>query len=65
MAKYYVLKREAGKTQLLETIEAKNVIKAQKEAVKKYMDVVLSTQTQLIVVGESGYVYYKEGMIDG
>ena len=61
MAKYYVLKKGAGKTQLLETLEAENVKEAQKVAVNKYMDIVLSTQTQLVVVGKAGYEqYYKE-----
>lgn len=61
MAKYYVLKKEAGKHQLLEVLEAKTLTEARKTAVTKHLNIVLSTQTQLIVVGKAGYEqYYKD-----
>lgn len=65
MAKYYVLKKGAGKTQLLEVIEAKNVIKAQKEAVRKYLHTADFINSKLVVVGKAGYEQYYKEEIDG
>lgn len=60
MAKYYVIKKQNEGNELLEVIEAKNLTEARKTSVQKYMNIVLSLTTQLVVVGKDGYdQYYK------
>ena len=65
MAKYWVLKKGAGKTQLLEIMEAKNVITAQKEAVRKYLYTADFINSKLVVVGKAGYEKHYKEEIDG
>ena len=61
MTKYYVIKKQNDSIDLLEVVEAKNLKEARKASVQKYMNVVLSLTTQLVVVGKDGYdQYYKE-----
>lgn len=49
MKKYNVFKITRDGEELLETVKADNIKEAQKAMVKKYLDIVLSTQTQLAV----------------
>lgn len=49
MNKYNIIKKTKDNMELLEVVTAENIIEAQKYAVRKYMKIVLSTQTQLVV----------------
>lgn len=49
MKKYNVFKISKNGEELLETVKAADIKEAQKAMVKKYMSIVLSTQTQLAV----------------
>lgn len=49
MKKYNVFKITGTSEELLETVEAENIKEAQKAMVRKYMNIVLSTQTKLAV----------------
>lgn len=49
MKNYNVFKITRDGEELLETVQAENIIQAQKAMVQKYLNIVLSTQTQLAV----------------
>ena len=49
MKVYDVFKVVGTSEELLETVKAESIKEAQKAMVRKYMDIVLSTQTQLAV----------------
>ena len=59
MKKYYAIKKQGNKEELLEEMTAKNLTEARRAATQKYLtSVVLSGTAQLVVVGEAGYKEY-------